>query len=162
MNSKPRYRALPLGGSLEATFAARADGTTLVTSTEPLQPYPRRLTDRLVHWAATMPDQTLAAQRDATGQWRCIGYAHALHSARCIAQALLDLGLSEQRPVAILSDNDLEHLLLSLGAMEQAQPPSAPVPPDGVDASLLSRQSPPAGLLQRSGLDPPPSSRVTA
>ena len=128
MNSKPRYRALPLGGSLEATFAARADGTTLVTSTEPLQPYPRRLTDRLVHWATTMPDHTLAAQRDATGQWRRIGYAHALHSARCIAQALLDLGLSEQRPVAILSDNDLEHLLLSLGAMLAGVPFAAVSP----------------------------------
>jgi hypothetical protein len=31
----PRYRSLPLGGSLEATFDRRADGSTLVVSREP-------------------------------------------------------------------------------------------------------------------------------
>ena len=121
-----RYRHLPLGGSLSANFQTRADGTTLVTSTEPLQPYPRRLTDRLLHWAEVAPEHTLAAKRHHGGDWRRISYADALKSARSIAQALLDLGLSAQRPVAILSDNDLEHLLLALGAMI-AGVPYAPV-----------------------------------
>ena len=49
-----------------------------------------------------------------------------LEHARAIAQALLDLGLSAERPVAILSDNDLEHLLTGLGAM-LAGVPFAPV-----------------------------------
>jgi feruloyl-CoA synthase len=128
MTAKPRYRELPLGGSLAANFVARADGTTLVTSTEALRPYPRRLTDRLLHWAGVAPEHTLAAQRDAAGQWRRLSYAQALHGARCIAQALLDLRLSAQRPVAILSGNDLEHLLLSLGAM-LAGVPYAPISP---------------------------------
>ena len=117
MSTAKRYRHLPLGGSLAANFVARSDGTTLVSSVEPLQPYPRRLTDRLLHWADVAPDHTLAAQRDAAGEWRRISYAQALRSTRCIAQALINLGLSPERPVAILSDNDLEHLLLSLGAM---------------------------------------------
>ncbi len=117
MSASPRYRALPLGGSLEANFVVRADGSTLVTSTEALKPYPRRLTDRLLHWAEADPDHILAAQRDAAGEWRRVSYAQALQSARRIAQALLELGLSPERPVAILSENDLEHLLLSLGAM---------------------------------------------
>ena len=128
MKSGPRYRELALGGSLEANFVARADGTTLVTSCEPLQPYPRRLTDRLLHWAEVDPDHTLAAQRDSSGPWRRLSYAQALHGARGIAQALLDMGLSAQQPVAILSDNDLEHLLLSLGAM-LAGVPFAPISP---------------------------------
>jgi feruloyl-CoA synthase len=122
----PKYRDLPLGGSLSANFTARADGATLVTSTEPLQPYPLRLTDRLLHWAAASPDHTLAAKRHQGGDWRRISYAQALHSARCIAQALIDLKLSADRPVAILSDNDLEHLLLGLGAM-LAGVPFAPI-----------------------------------
>ena len=126
--SPPRYRELPLGGSLTAHFEQRADGTTLVTSTEPLQPYPLRLTDRLVHWAGVEPDHTLAAKRLQGGDWRRISYAQALHSARCIAQALIDLKLSAERPVAILSDNDLEHLLLGLGAM-LAGVPYAPISP---------------------------------
>ncbi|MEQ1804877.1 MAG: feruloyl-CoA synthase [Burkholderiaceae bacterium] len=128
MSRTPRYRHLALGGSLDANFVARPDGITLVSSTEALQPYPNRLTDRLLHWAQVDPDHTLAAQRDAAGQWRRISYARALHCARCIAQALLDLGLSEERPVAILSENDLEHLLLSLGALLAGVPFAAVSP----------------------------------
>ena len=122
----PRYRDVPLGGSLCANFTAQADGVTLVTSTEALKDYPPRLTDRLLHWAAVEPDHTLAAKRHQGGHWRCISYREALHSARCIAQALIDMKLSVDRPVAILSDNDLEQLLLGLGAM-LAGVPFAPI-----------------------------------
>jgi feruloyl-CoA synthase len=122
----PRYRDLPLGGSLSANFETRADGCTLVTSTEALSPYPPRLTDRLLHWAAVEPGHTLAAKRHQGGDWRRISYAQALQGARGIAQALIDLKLSAQRPVAILSDNDLEQLLLGLGAM-LAGVPFAPI-----------------------------------
>ena len=112
-----RYRPLSLAGSLAARFEQRGDGATLVTSTEPLAPYPARLTDRLLHWAAVAPDRTLAAKRVDAGDWRHLSYADALASARAIAQALIDRGLSAERPVAILSDNDLEHLQFALGAM---------------------------------------------
>ena len=126
MSAAPHYRDLPLGGSLSAHFTPRADGATLVRSTEPLQAYPARLTDRLLHWAAAKPEHTLAAKRHEGGEWRRISYAQALRSARSIAQALIDLRLSAERPVVILSDNDLEHLLLGLGAM-LAGVPFAPV-----------------------------------
>ena len=53
-----RYCALPLGGSLAAHFAQHADGTMVVTSTEPLQHFP----ERLLHWAAATPDHTLVAK----------------------------------------------------------------------------------------------------
>ncbi len=125
-HAAPKYRGVPLGGSLAAHFATAADGSTLVTSTEALQPYPKRLTDRLLHWAATSPGHTLAAKRHEGGEWRRISYAQALHSARCIAQALINMKLSADRPVAILSDNDLEQLLLGLGAM-LAGVPFAPI-----------------------------------
>jgi feruloyl-CoA synthase len=111
------YRPVALGGSLAATFTRRSDGSVLVRSTEALRPYPDRLTDRLLHWAQAAPERTLAARRGADGQWRRLRYGDALRQARSIAQALLDLGLSTEKPVAILSENDLEHLLLSLGAM---------------------------------------------
>ena len=128
MSEGPRYRPLPLGGSLAAHFEQRADGTTLVTSAEPLAAYPQRLTDRLLHWAAIAPDHTLAAKRVNGGDWRRISYAEAVDAAKRIAQSLLDMGLSAQHPVAILSDNDLEHLLLGLGAMF-AGVPFAPISP---------------------------------
>src|SRR4029077_9353376 len=63
------------------------------------------------------PDRTLVAKRRNGGDWRRVSYAEALASARAIAQALLERGLSAERPVVILSDNDIEHLLLALGAM---------------------------------------------
>jgi feruloyl-CoA synthase len=121
-----KYRALPLGGSLSATFTPRADGTTLINSTEALQPYPARLTDRLLHWAAVKPAHSLAAKRHRGGDWRHVSYAQAVASARSIAQVLIDHGLSAERPLVILSDNDLEHLLLGLGAM-MAGVPFAPI-----------------------------------
>ena len=111
------YRALRVGGSLSAQFEPGPDGSLYVRSTEALQPYPARLTDRLLHWAAAAPERTLAARRGADGQWRHLHYGAALEGARAIAQRLLDLGLSVERPLAILSDNDLEHLLISLGAL---------------------------------------------
>jgi feruloyl-CoA synthase len=126
MSAAAKYRDVPLGGSLAAHLETRADGATLVTSTEPLQPYPPRLTDRLLHWAEAAPDHTLAAKRHQGGDWRRISYREALAGARSIAQALIDLKLSVDRPVAILSDNDLEQLLLGLGAM-LAGVPFAPI-----------------------------------
>jgi len=126
--SAPRYRALPLGGSLEADFTRRGDGATLVVSREPLGAYPPRITDRLLEWAERAPERTLVAKRVQGGEWRRVSYAEAVQSARSIAEALLARGLSPERPVAILSENDIEHLLLALGAM-LAGVPFAPVSP---------------------------------
>ena len=126
--SLPTYRELPLGGTLEATLTRRADGSTLIVSKEPLEPYARRLTDRFLHWAEAAPARTLVAKRVAGGAWREVSYGAALLAARSVAQALIDLGVSVERPVAVLSDNDIEHLLLALGAM-LAGVPYAPVSP---------------------------------
>jgi feruloyl-CoA synthase len=128
MTSAAPFRPLALGGSLQALFMPRADGSTIVTSVEPLGPYPQRLTDRLLHWAERRPDHTLAARRGADGAWVRLSYAQAVERARRIASALIERGLSAERPVVILSDNDLEHLLLSLGAMF-AGVPYAPISP---------------------------------
>ncbi len=97
-------------------------------STEPLQAFPQRLTDRLVSGAQAHPDRILVARRDAHGAWIKITYADMLRRARAIGQALLDLGLSPERPLAILSGNSLEHLQLSFGAM-LAGIPFAPLSP---------------------------------
>jgi feruloyl-CoA synthase len=60
------------------------------------------------------------ARRDATqpGEpWQTITYVQMLDRARRLGQALLSLGASAERPLLILSGNDLEHLSLALGAM---------------------------------------------
>ena len=128
MSGGARYRDLPLGGSLEATLTKRDDGSTLVVSNERLQPYAASLTDRFLHWAEAAPERTLVAKRVKGGEWRRVSYAEALVAARAIAQWLLVHPLSVERPIAILSDNDIEHLLLALGAM-LAGVPYAPISP---------------------------------
>ncbi|WP_395699833.1 feruloyl-CoA synthase [Aquabacterium sp.] len=125
----PRYRDAHVGGCLEAQIERRADGSTVLRSTEALRWYPERLTDALEQWAREAPERTLVAQRErGGGPWRTISYAQMLQRAQAVGQALLGLGLSVERPLAILSDNDLDHLTLALGAM-WAGVPYAPISP---------------------------------
>jgi feruloyl-CoA synthase len=135
VNRAPRYRAITVGGCVEATITRQSSGVTVLRSTEPLGAYPERLTDRLEQWAREAPDRTLAAKRDSTGQWRHVSYAQMLQRARSVGQALVERGLSSERPIVILSENDLEHLTLALAAM-WAGVPYAPVSPA---YSLLSK-----------------------
>ena len=125
MNTPPRYRSVRFGiGGVDVV--AGADGTSIVRTRQPLQDYPARLTDKLIHWATVDPERTYMARRDQDGQWRRISYGQALQSARRIGQALLQRGLSAERPLLILSENDLEHAMLVLGC-HYAGVPYAPV-----------------------------------
>ena len=94
--------------------SAGPDGTILLRSPRPLEPYPQKLTERLAHWAEAAPQRIFLAQRDGTGAWRSVTYAAAFASVRAIAAALLERDLSPERPIAILSGNDIEHALLGL------------------------------------------------
>jgi feruloyl-CoA synthase len=131
----PRYRAARVGGCLQAQLQEHAGGVVSLRSTEPLQPYPALLTERLEHWARVAPERCFVARRDRGGDWLRISYAQMLARAQSIGQALVERGLSAERPVAILSDNDLEHLSLAFGAM-WAGIPHVPVSPA---YSLLSQ-----------------------
>ena len=121
-------------GPREVVAERRADGALVLRSPHPLGDYPRRMTDRVDHWAARAPDRVLFAQRSGAG-WRTLTYAGAAQQGRRVAQALLDRALSAERPVALLSGNDIEHGLLHLGAL-YAGIPYAPVSPA---YSLLSQ-----------------------
>src|ERR1700685_3106639 len=105
-----------------ATAHPLADGAILVRSDEPLGPYPQVLTDRLLHWAKISPNKICIAKREADGEWRELTYAQVLQAVTNIGQSLLDRDLSEDRPVAILSENDLEHLLLMLAGQHVGIP----------------------------------------
>jgi feruloyl-CoA synthase len=113
----------------------RPDGSFILRSPDPLPEYPRKLTERLDYWAERAPERVFLAQRGADGAWRRLTYAQARARARRVAQALIERGLSAERPVAVLSGNDLEHALIELGAL-YAGVPYAPVSPA---YSLLSK-----------------------
>jgi feruloyl-CoA synthase len=113
----PRYRQAASGGALHAAVEHRADGSIVLRSTEALGPYPPRLTDCLAAHAAAAPDRILAAQRGPDGAWQTLSYAQMLALARRMGQALAQRALSPERPLLILSDNDLDHLALSFAAL---------------------------------------------
>jgi feruloyl-CoA synthase len=120
--------AKPTLGTLTVALERRTDGALLVRSAETLAPFPERNTDRLAFWASRAPDRTFLAMRDRAGDWRRITYSEAFETVQRIASALLARNLSVERPVAILSSNDLEHALLALAAM-MIGVPVAPISP---------------------------------
>jgi feruloyl-CoA synthase len=127
-----RYRPLEFGVT-EAELRHGEGGVVYLKARQPLAPYARRMTDRLLHWARMAPDRTFMARRRALpdgtrGDWQHLSYAEALDAARRIGQALLDRGLSAERPVLIVSENDLEHAQLALGCLYAGIPwsPASP------------------------------------
>jgi feruloyl-CoA synthase len=122
-------------GPRDITLEHRPDGAILIRSPHPLAPYPDKLTERLQYWAASAPDRSFMAQRDAGGGWRRITYAQTLDLVRRIGAALLRYGLTPERPLVILSGNDIEHALLGLAA-NYIGVPYAPISPP---YSLLSQ-----------------------
>jgi feruloyl-CoA synthase len=117
------------------TIERRSDGTIYLRPTQKLADYPRRLTDRLHHWAGATPDNVFMAERMAGGDWRKLTYAELLIASRHVASALLARGLSTERPVVILSGNAVDHALIAFGAL-YAGVPFCPVSPA---YSLISR-----------------------
>ena len=130
--SAPKFRPLKFGVT-RVHMREGANGVHYMSADQPLSDYPSRMTDRLAHWAKTKPETTMLAKRvknadGSLGDWRHISYAEAWQSARSIAQALINRGLSAERPVVIMSENDLEHALLSLGCLVAGVPYCAASP----------------------------------
>ena len=128
----PASRCDAAGAALcapEVLVDRRADGTIYLKSARALPAYPDKLTDRLVHWAQRRARSRVhGGTRRRGGGWRTITYAQTLEKVRRIGAALLTRNLSAERPIVILSGNDLEHALLGLAA-NYVGIPYAPVSP---------------------------------
>jgi feruloyl-CoA synthase len=112
------------------------NGDIVLSSPETLQPFNRSYTERLEHWALVAGDRDFVAQRTANGNgWRKISYAKMFSQVRSVAQALLDRGLSQDRPLMILSGNEIEHAVMALAAMHVGIPYS----PISLSYSLVSK-----------------------
>ncbi len=118
----------------EVSLEERGDGSLLLRSPQPLGPAARCVTEWLVHWALRVPERVFLSER-RNENWRRISYLEAYGAARILGQALLNLGLGPDRPVAILSDNGVDHALLALGAMHVG----VPVTPISPAYSLMSQ-----------------------
>lgn len=93
------------------------DGSFVLRSPEPLKPYSRCVGEWVERWAAETPDAPAAAERRADGSWRRLTWRQLRQAVGAVAQGLLDMDLPPQRPVVVLSDNSIDHLLLMLAAM---------------------------------------------
>ena len=114
----------------------RDDGTIVMRSRVPLNPYPDHVPSLLRRWGTEAPERTWLAQRRGPERaWRRVSYGEGLATVDAVSQALIDRGLGPDRPVMILSANSLEHALLTMAAM-QVGAPAAPVSPA---YSLVSR-----------------------
>lgn len=106
----------------------RDNGEQIVRSQTELGEYARCLTDRLAYWAERTPDAVFVAQRDDEDNWDEYTYADTMLKVRQLASWLLTQPVSKERPIAFLSGNSLEHLLLALAGYYIGVP-HAPISP---------------------------------
>jgi feruloyl-CoA synthase len=106
----------------------RDDGTIILRSAMPLRACASRVGDWLEEWAENAPGRPFLFERGADAEWTGVNYGDARRRVRRLAAGLLRRRLSPERPIAIVSDNGIDHALLMLAAMH-AGIPVAPVSP---------------------------------
>jgi feruloyl-CoA synthase len=106
----------------------RADGCLILRSPIVLGECDRHLCAYLQRWAQESPTQTFLAERGADGEWRRLSYLEAWDRVRRIGQALVDRGMGQDQPIAVLSGNSIEHALITFAGM-LARVPVAPISP---------------------------------
>lgn len=112
--------------------STHADGSILLKLEQPLADFPEKLTEKLIHWAATTPNKTFIARRSSLSfgeGWGEVSYSETLQKVKSIAQYLLNQDFSDGQTIVILSENSLEHALLALAALHIGIPYSPISPP---------------------------------
>ena len=97
--------------------SALPGGGFVLRSPEALKPYARCVGEWLERWAKETPDALAVAEPAAGGGWNRLSWRTLRQRVGSVAQALLDLELAPAKPVVVLSDNALDHLVLALATM---------------------------------------------
>ncbi len=102
-----RTQRLDLGG-----------GAFVLQHPEPLRPFVRCVGEWVEQWAQHTPDAIAFAEPVAGGGgWRRLSWRSLRQRVGAVAQALLDMSLPAGKPLVVLSDNSLDHLVLLLAGM---------------------------------------------
>ncbi|MET4215306.1 feruloyl-CoA synthase [Bradyrhizobium sp. LB14.3] len=126
MTAAPRGDASSLFATPKTVAEHRADGSIVLRSPDPLRDGARCIGDWLEQWARQRPDAIFLAERSSTeAPWTTVTYAQALRQVRAAASWILARGLSAEHPLAILSDNSIDHALLALAAQHVGVPSAA-------------------------------------
>ena len=96
-------------------------GAFELRSPEPLAPYARCIGEWLEHWAHRTPDALAFAEPAAGGGWAELSWRALRQRVGALAQGLLDLKLPAGKPLVVLSDNSLDHLVLLLAGMHMGR-----------------------------------------
>ena len=124
----PRYRDSGLSRSPVA-HELRPDGTILLRALDaPVQVAAVGMSGFVPRWAAERPAQPAFSERDAGGGWSTLSWGEFHAQMLVVAAGLLEWGLSQQRPLMILSGNSLEQAVL-IAAAEYVGIASVPVSP---------------------------------
>lgn len=115
----------------------RDDGSVLLRSRVPLDDYAPSVGVWLRRWAVDTPHRVFLAERpggDPSHPWTTVTYGESHEMGRRIGQALLDLRLGPDRPLAVLSGSSITHGLLMLGCHLAG----VPIVPVSVAYSLIA------------------------
>src|SRR5438105_2964004 len=117
----------------QANRTTDPDGTIRVTCPTPLGAYEPSLARLFRAAVEAQPARTFLQER-AGETWRKLTYQEARRTVDALGAALIERGLSAQRPVMILSANAIDHALLMLAGYTAG----VPVAPISVAYSLQS------------------------
>jgi feruloyl-CoA synthase len=138
MNDQPAISAAPHRpisfAPARASRTDEPDGTIQVVCPEPLGAYDPSLARLFRAAVEAQPARTFLQERTGDG-WRKLTYEQARRAVDTLAAALIERGLSAQRPVMILSANSIDHALLMLAGYTAG----VPVAPISVAYSLQSQ-----------------------
>lgn len=116
----PKYLFAPAELSVEK----RSDGSQILRSPAALGAPAEKIGIYLELWAKDAPDRVFITERAASGEWVSLTYRETLVRVRAVATWLLSQNLSPDRPIAVLSDNSIEHAVLMLAGMHIGIPVS--------------------------------------
>jgi feruloyl-CoA synthase len=106
----------------EVTVTETADGSLILQNPVPLADCPANLLTWLHENAARFPDKPFLQERDDGGPWRGLTYAETLAAVNRLSNGLVAMGLTANRPVAILSENCVDMALIEFAAMQVGLP----------------------------------------
>jgi feruloyl-CoA synthase len=103
-------------------FEDRGNGAFVLRSPHALQPHARCVGEWIEHWAQETPDRAAFAERDAQPDrkpktWNTLTWRELRARIGAVGQGLLNLQLPAGKPVVVLSDNSLDHLVLMLACL---------------------------------------------
>jgi feruloyl-CoA synthase len=119
----------------DVTSTRTPDGSLVLRCATPLAGYEPTLAALFRAAVERAPGTVFLAEREAGGGWRKLTYEAARKAVDALAQALIERGLSAERPVMILSGNAIDHALLMLAGYTAG----IPVAPISVAYSLQSQ-----------------------